>query len=82
MQVYSDSTRENDQHALPDVEVLHVSEKDTYAKDAFHSAEDGSFFGEGWYWWACFPGCLPSADPWGPYATEHDALKDVRDYAE
>ena len=35
----------------------------------------------GWYWWACFPGCLPDGDgePSGPFATEDDALEDARE---
>lgn len=33
----------------------------------------------GWYWWACFPGCLPDSDPIGPFATEAEALADAQD---
>ena len=32
-----------------------------------------------WYWWACFPGCLPDSDPSGPFATEAEALADARE---
>ena len=32
----------------------------------------------GWYWWSCFPGCLPDSDPEGPFPTEADALDDAR----
>ena len=21
----------------------------------------------GWFWWSCFPGCLPDGPAWGPY---------------
>jgi hypothetical protein len=31
----------------------------------------------GWYWQACFPGCLPDSDPSGPFATEAEALADA-----
>ena len=34
----------------------------------------------GWYWWSCFPGCLPNGDPSGPYATEQAAIDDAQDY--
>jgi hypothetical protein len=27
----------------------------------------------GWYWWCCFPGCLPDSDPIGPFTTESQA---------
>ena len=32
----------------------------------------------GWYWWACFPGCMPDSDPIGPFDTMDDAIKDAR----
>lgn len=32
----------------------------------------------GWYWWSCFPGCLPDSDPFGPFETEAEALEDAR----
>jgi len=28
---------------------------------------------EGWYWWACFPGCLPDGEASGPFATSTEA---------
>lgn len=28
----------------------------------------------GWYWWACFPGCLPDGEPEGPFETEREAV--------
>lgn len=31
----------------------------------------------GWYWQACFPGCLPDGDPMGPFETEEQALEDA-----
>jgi hypothetical protein len=32
----------------------------------------------GWFWWTCFPGCLPDSSPMGPYASHADALKDAQ----
>jgi len=32
----------------------------------------------GWYWWACFPGCLPDGEPSGPFKTEQDAIDDAQ----
>ena len=32
----------------------------------------------GWYWWPCFPGCLPDGDAFGPFASEAEALEDAR----
>ena len=33
---------------------------------------------KGYYWWSCFPGCLPDSDPVGPFATREDALQDAQ----
>ena len=32
----------------------------------------------GWYWHACFPGCLPDSEPSGPFATEKEAIDDAQ----
>jgi hypothetical protein len=29
----------------------------------------------GWYWWACFPGCLPDGEPMGPFESEQAAIE-------
>ena len=34
----------------------------------------------GWYWWACFPGCLPDGDPMGPFASSRLALEDADEW--
>ena len=35
---------------------------------------------EGWYWWACFAGCLPDSEiPSGPFTTSTEAWKDARE---
>ena len=31
----------------------------------------------GWYWQACFPGCLPDGDPMGPFRSEAAAVRDA-----
>jgi len=33
----------------------------------------------GWFWHACFPGCLPDSDSNGPFATKAQALADAQD---
>ena len=30
----------------------------------------------GWYWWACFPCCLPDGEPNGPHDTSTQAFSD------
>ena len=33
----------------------------------------------GWYWWSCFPGCLPDSCANGPFETRAEALADARE---
>lgn len=32
----------------------------------------------GWYWWSCFPGCLPDSEEMGPFDSFNDALSDAK----
>ena len=41
-----------------------------------HDALDTAEALAGVYWWACFPGCLPDSDAFGPFASEDEALAD------
>jgi hypothetical protein len=33
----------------------------------------------GWFYWYCFPGCMPDSEPMGPYETEREAIEAARD---
>lgn len=33
----------------------------------------------GWFWWSCFPGCLPDGPPMGPFNSYENALADAQD---
>ncbi len=78
-QVYSDPNRENEPMALPDVEVFHVSQMEVnYNLANLDHADEYTITEAGWYWWSCFPGCLPDSDAFGPYATEAEATEDAR----
>lgn len=88
MQVYSDPRRETNPTALPDCEVFHLTQQDFMAGtipaglccDLANAMKSGSgMFTEaaalaGWYWWSCFPGCMPDSDPNGPHETEQAAI--------
>ena len=74
--IYSDPTRESDAYALPDVEVFHLDVV-TYPLNNAEDDEDNRQ--AGWYWWACFPGCMPTGDPLGPFETEAEAIADAQD---
>lgn len=120
-QHYSNPARENDPHALPDVETFYASQivtidclgcgqtdipwyaewqwfpsacplcgrlaEDSWiAKTGNGNDPDAQAYMEspkrGWFYWFCFPGCLPDSDPVGPFATEADALADAREGVE
>ena len=49
-------------------------------KDDFSALPEECDFPSGWYWWACYPGCLPDGDPSGPFLTEQEAIKDATDW--
>jgi len=34
----------------------------------------------GFYFWWCFPGCLPESSPFGPFETESEAVEAAQDY--
>jgi hypothetical protein len=33
----------------------------------------------GWFYWFCFPGCLPDSQPMGPFASRDEAIEACRD---
>jgi hypothetical protein len=33
----------------------------------------------GWFYWFCFPGCMPEGDPIGPFDTEAEAIADAQE---
>lgn len=35
--------------------------------------------GIGWFWWPCFPGCMPDGEPNGPFPSEQGAIEDAQD---
>ena len=92
-QAYSDPARESDTRSLPDIEVFHRTQRDFIRADADScdgiQLADAMEFGSdrftesaalaGWYWWCCFPGCMPEGDPMGPFSTEALALADAQE---
>jgi hypothetical protein len=71
---YSDPARADMPNTLPDVEVFYHTQNSPIALDD----ETGESLPTGWYWWSCFPGCLPDGEPTGPYPTEAEALADAQ----
>lgn len=93
MQAYSHASREQDPHALPDLEIFYVDEPHSEGNwaDTFGSLCDdpppaclpgAPCAHEGYYWWSCFPGCMPDSEPNGPFTTAAEALADARDFGD
>jgi len=84
MQAYSNPKRASDPHALPDLEIFEVGERGYV--DGVESV--GPLAGlvwkyegkqPGYYWWPCFPGCLPDSEPTGPFGTQEEALQNAQE---
>lgn len=51
-----------------------------YAEDDVWADDDGETLPRGWYWWACFPGCIPDSEtPMGPFTSSRLAWRDARE---
>ena len=75
---------EIDPHQLPGGETFLIDDRGYLDGEPFvlpHEPGDVAYglAEPGWYWWACFPGCLPDGDPVGPFATEDEAIADARE---
>lgn len=92
-QAYSNPDREQDPHALPDIELwqsyhINCTECDrTIATDeptGPYCCPECELINStprtksGWFYWYCFPGCLPDSDPVGPFKTKAEALADAQ----
>lgn len=84
MQAYSDPKRASNPYALPNIEVFwheHVAHQDETDACLANADSDEECPGQGYYWWSCFPGCLPDGDAIGPFETEKEALTDAQEVA-
>jgi hypothetical protein len=60
-------------------EVFHNSQSNSDSPEVITSL-NATLLGDmekGWYWWACFPGCVPDSDAAGPFVSAHDAHHDA-----
>lgn len=73
-QIHSNPARRYLPHALPNVETFYLS-----GNDPDYADENGDLLAAGWYWQACFPGCLPDGELMGPFDTEELAIADAQD---
>ena len=70
------------------VEVFHHDQSECDDINAINgvSAEDAdtseaSFYTPGWYYWFCFPGCIPESLASGPFDTSEAAVEDAWEQA-
>jgi len=103
MQAYSDPSRENDEFALPNLEIFELTAAEVAERDedmvhdymkrrefrlaGFNSRDRGRMLDAmveeegiegGWFYWYCFPGCMPDSEPVGPFKTRDEALQAAR----
>jgi len=74
----SDPSRADDTYALPDVETFYRTVADNKADGWID--DDGDPLPAGWYWWTCYPGCMPDSAPFGPFDTEAEAVADAQNF--
>ena len=65
--------KDEDGNAYGSFEVFHQN-VGTWTDEDGEQHEDGP----GWYWWACFPGCMPDGDLIGPFETRQEAIDDAQ----
>jgi hypothetical protein len=80
-QFYTNPARASDPHALPNAETFYVTRKEALqnAREIERGSIENGATEPGWYWWACFPGCMPDGEPNGPFETEEAAIADAQD---
>ena len=64
MYIYSNPERESETYALPNVEIF------------WHDGDSEN--APSWYYWYCFPGCMPDSEMTGPFPT----IENAKSYAQ
>ena len=60
--------------------LMHMNSRDRDKAIAWAIEESGCT--GGWFWWSCFPGCMPDSSAIGPFTTREEALADAQSNAE
>jgi len=74
MYFYSNPERTNNPHAIPNAEVFYVDDRTAKLSRERTDLSEG-LDEPGWYYWPCFPGCLPDGPASGPFDTEQLAIE-------
>ena len=75
--VISDPKRRTADEPLYDIDPQTGASVEVFYADRVLAASF-SARGDGWFWWACQPGCLPDRPPTGPFATSYAAYRNFR----
>lgn len=59
------------------LEIIYSKLSDQTEDTVFWNKEDNEPIGEGYYYWYCFPGCMPEGDPIGPFGSRDEAYIDA-----
>lgn len=78
-QHYSNPKRAKDAYSLPDLETFYRTQEEN--REYGDVDGDDNPMPAGWYFWYCFPGCMPDSEPNGPYDTEALAVLAAREDA-
>lgn len=83
-QFYLNPERELLPHALPNAEAFYVDARGYVEGEPYvlpHEPGEQAFglAQPGWYWWPCFPGCLPDSEPSGPFTSKEEAIEDAQE---
>ena len=62
-----------------DAEDFEDADPDTWMADYLESQAGNANDCAGWYWWACWSGCLPDGEAVGPFADAREAIADLRE---
>jgi hypothetical protein len=57
--------------------LAHMNSRDRQAM--IDAIVEGECLTGGWFYWYCFPGCMPDSEPCGPFDSYAAALEDARD---
>ena len=72
-QFYTDESRADDTWSLPDAEAFYAQAGELGWEGQEEPSEAG------WYYWHCFPGCMPDSDPIGPFGSMAEAIEHARE---
>jgi hypothetical protein len=70
--------KDDDGNEYGSFEVFHYTKADG-PMTSLGCESSGTEGESGWYWWPCFPGCMPDGEPNGPFETEQEAIDDAQE---